>query len=96
MLGLTPTAGVEGQGQGQRCCPLTDKAEDVSDGGHEDDQSIGAGQQNHCDDGVTDPAELLGGTQQLVDRGADLERVQDHISKDSKAELWQGSKERVF
>lgn len=51
---------------------LTDKSENVSDGGDEDDQGVGADQQDHGDDGVADPAEVLGGAQEMGDGGADL------------------------
>lgn len=53
---------------------LTDESKDVPDGGDEDDQGIGAGQQDHGDDNVADPAEVLGGAQEVVDGGADLRR----------------------
>lgn len=53
--------------------PLTDESKDVPDGGDEDDQGVGAGQQYHGDDNVADPAEVLGGAQEVVDRGADLQ-----------------------
>lgn len=46
---------------------LTDEAEDVPDGGDEDDQGVGACQQDHGDDNVADPAEVLGGAQEVVD-----------------------------
>lgn len=49
-----------------------DEAENVPDGGDEDDQGVGAGQQDHGDDGVADPAEVLGRAQELVDGGTDL------------------------
>lgn len=52
---------------------LTDEAKDVPDGGDEDDQGVGASQQDHGDDDVADPAEVLGGAQEVVDRGADLQ-----------------------
>lgn len=52
----------------------TNKAKDVPYGGDKDDQGVGASQQDHSDDGVADPAEVLGGTQELVDRGPNLER----------------------
>lgn len=51
---------------------LTDEAEDVAYAGDEDDQDVGSGQQDHGDDGVADPAELLLGAQQVVDRRTDL------------------------
>lgn len=47
--------------------PLTDEAEDVPDGGDEDDQGVGAGEQDHGDNDVADPAEVLGGAQEVVD-----------------------------
>lgn len=56
---------------------LTNEAKDVSDGGDKDDQGVGAGQQDHGDDGVADPAELLRGAQELVDGGADLQRERE-------------------
>lgn len=46
---------------------LTDEPEDVPDGGDEDDQGVGACQQDHSDDNVADPAEVLGGAQEVVD-----------------------------
>jgi len=52
----------------------TDEAKDVPDGGDKDDQGVGAGQQDHGDDGVADPAEFLGGAQQVVDRSTNLRR----------------------
>lgn len=60
----------------------TDEAKNVPDGGDKDNQGVGAGQQDHGDDGVADPAELLGGAQELVDGGANLhgERQNERLS----------------
>lgn len=71
---------------------LTDEAEDVLDGRDKDDQSVGASQQDHCDDGVTDPAEVLRGAQELVDRGTNLHTdtqtgVILHESQEKKTQL---------
>lgn len=52
---------------------LTDETKDVPDGGDEDDQGVGSAQQGQCDDAVTNPAELLGRTQELIDGGANLQ-----------------------
>ena len=52
----------------------TYKSKDVPNGGDKDDQAVGASQQDYSDDNVADPAEFLGGTQELVDRGPNLER----------------------
>lgn len=52
----------------------TDEAKDVPDGRDCDDQNIGASQQDHGDDGVADPAEVLSGAQEVVDRGTNLQR----------------------
>lgn len=38
---------------------LTNETEDISDGWDKDDQGVGASQQDHCDNGVADPAEFL-------------------------------------
>lgn len=53
---------------------LTNEAKNVPDSGDEDDQGVGAGQQHDGDDGVADPAEVLRGTQELVDGGTNLRR----------------------
>lgn len=64
----------------------TNEAEDVPDGGHQDDQGVGPGQQSHGDDDVTDPAELLGLGHVLVDGGTDLHRVEEEaVSRRAKA-----------
>jgi len=42
---------------------LTNKAKDIPDGGDKDDQGVSASQQDHSDDGVTDPAEVSCGAQ---------------------------------
>lgn len=53
---------------------LTNESKNVPDSRDEDDQGVGAGQQHYGDDGVADPAEVLRGTQELVDGGTNLER----------------------
>lgn len=60
---------------------LTYEAKDVPYGGDKDDQGVGANQQAHGDDGVTDPAEVLGGTQELVDGGTNLQRRTSYMNK---------------
>lgn len=52
--------------------PLTDKAEDVSDGRDEDDQHVVEGQDGGSDQHVSGPAELAAAEQQRCDGGADL------------------------
>lgn len=69
---------------------LTNEAKNVPDGGNEDDQGVGAGQQDHSDDGVANPAEVLGSAQELVDRGTDLwreRRSQQQNSSDGEKPL---------
>lgn len=51
---------------------LTDEAEDVSDGGDEDDQHVVEGQDGGGDQHVAHPAELSSTEQQGCDGGADL------------------------
>lgn len=53
---------------------LTYKAKDVSDGRNENHQRVGASQQNHSDDGVTEPAEFFIGAQEMGDRGTNLHK----------------------
>lgn len=60
---------------------LTYEAKDVPYGGDKDDQGVGASQQAYGDDGVTDPAEVLGGTQELVDGGTNLQRQTSYMNK---------------
>lgn len=52
----------------------TNEAKDVPDGGDQDHQGVGSSEQAHGDDGVADPAELLGGGQVVVDGGTNLHR----------------------
>lgn len=51
---------------------LTDEAEDVSDGGDEDDQHVVEGQDGGGNQHVASPAELSTAEQQRCDGGADL------------------------
>ncbi len=51
---------------------LTDEAEDVSDGGDEDDQHVVEGQDGGGNQHVASPAELSTAEQQCGDGGADL------------------------
>ena len=46
---------------------LTDDAEDAQDVGGEDDQQVDEGEEHHCDGGVPQPVEGLGGEQHLLD-----------------------------
>lgn len=55
---------------------LTDEAEDVSDGGDEDDQHVVEGQDGGGDQHVASPAELSTAEQQSGDGGADLGKPQ--------------------
>lgn len=51
---------------------LTDEAEDIPDGGDEDDQHVVEGQDGGGDQHVTGPAEVPSTEQQGGDGGADL------------------------
>lgn len=51
---------------------LTDEAEDVPDGGDEDDQHVVEGQDAGGNQHVASPAEVSIAEQQCVDGGADL------------------------
>lgn len=56
---------------------LTDEAEDVPDGGDEDDQHVVEGQDCSGDQHVASPAELAPAEQQRGDGGADLLKHKD-------------------
>lgn len=71
---------------------LTDESKDVPDGGDEDDQGVGAGQQDHGDGNVADPAEVLGGAQEVVDRGADLRGRECEDRSVTRFLSWEGKK----
>jgi len=57
---------------------LTDEAEDVPDGGDEDDQDVVEGQDGGGDQQVANPAELSPAEQQRGDGGADLGEGGNH------------------
>lgn len=58
--------------RGGRSAKLTDEAEDVPDGGDEDDQHVVEGQDGGGDQHVAGPAELAAAEQQRRDGGTNL------------------------